>query len=69
MGTFTHWQRNTTGDISRGGTRKIADAPPHPCRDPEHDPAGMIVREPGTYAHTCPTCGEECVFTVPATYM
>ena len=43
---------------------KIKDAPV-PCSHPEHDPPSHIVLEPGTYKHTCPSCGEEVVFTVP----
>ena len=50
--------------LKRGGTRKIADPPPLPCTHPEHDPAGMIVREPGTYEHICPSCGKRQVFTI-----
>lgn len=44
--------------------RKIKSFPP-PCFHPEHRPAGMLVREPGVYEHTCPGCGAKTVFTVP----
>lgn len=54
----------TLGSYNKGGTRKIADAPPPPCNHPEHNPAGMIVREPGTYEHICPSCGRKFVFNV-----
>lgn len=53
----------------QGGTRKIADAPPPPCRDPEHEPPKMMVFEPGTYEHICPTCGKKTIFTVSAAYL
>ena len=48
----------------KGGTRKIADAP-IPCNHPGHKPPGMMVFEPGTYAHTCPGCGKVTRFSVP----
>lgn len=35
------------------------------CRSPEHLPATMVVRSPGTYEHTCPNCGFKTVFEVP----
>ena len=53
----------------KGGTRKIADAPPPPCRCPGHNPPGMMVWEPGTYEHTCPDCGQKQIFTVHGFYM
>ena len=43
---------------------KIADAPV-PCVHPEHAPPSNIVLAPGTYRHTCPSCGRQRVFTVP----
>lgn len=52
-----------------GGTRKIGDPPPLSCSSPEHYAAGMTVREPGTYEHTCPTCGAKYIFTVPSTHL
>ena len=49
----------------KGGTRKIADFPEEKiCRCPEHDPATMIVRSPGIYEHTCPSCGVTQTFIV-----
>ncbi len=51
-----------------GGTHKIAGPPSRPCQDPEHNPAGMVVREPGMYEHICPTCGNKQIFTVPTMY-
>lgn len=42
--------------------KKIDDnkwEPKYPCTDPEHNPPGMIVLEPGTYEYTCPSCGEK----------
>lgn len=65
-------QREADGFPSRGGspkgnTRKIADLPEDKvCRNPEHNPPGMIVYEPGIYKHTCPGCGTSCQFTVQA---
>lgn len=43
---------------------KIAEAVP-PCFSPEHNPPSHIVLEPGTYRHTCPSCGYAVTFTVP----
>ena len=63
MGTF-NWDNKPYG-----GTRKIADAPEPACLHPEHDPASMIVREPGTYEHACPGCGNKQVFTVECNFM
>lgn len=48
----------------KGGTRKIADAPPPPCQHPEHNPPSMMVWEPGTYEHTCPHCGHVTLFNI-----
>lgn len=54
------------GEGRKGGTKKIADFPPiKECRDPEHNPATMIVREPGIYEHKCPKCGAKQTFIVP----
>lgn len=47
-----------------GGTRKIKDAE-LPCMHPEHNPPSHMVYEPGTYEHTCPSCGKSMIFTVP----
>jgi phage/plasmid primase-like uncharacterized protein len=44
-------------------TKKIADVPAT-CRHPEHNPANVMVWEPGVYEHTCPACGAKQVFTV-----
>lgn len=49
--------------LQRGGTRKIADAP-IPCHSSEHNPPSHMVFPPGTYEHTCPSCGKRTVFTV-----
>jgi hypothetical protein len=35
------------------------------CLHPEHEPATMLYRTPGTYQHTCPACGKITTFTVP----
>jgi hypothetical protein len=35
------------------------------CLSPEHNPPNMIVLQPGTYEHTCPSCGHATVFTIP----
>ncbi len=45
-------------------TEKIADIE-MPCLDPDHNVPGMCCFEPGTYKHTCPSCGNVIVFTVP----
>ncbi len=68
-GTDARERVDQTVKAATGGTRKIADPPPQPCQDPEHNPAGMIVREPGMYEHVCPQCGNKQIFTVPATYL
>ncbi len=34
------------------------------CQHPEHEPPTMVVLEPGTWEHTCPSCGAARVFTV-----
>jgi len=49
-------------------TRKIGEDS-FPCRDPEHDPASMIVRSPGTYEHECPKCHTKQYFKVPGVYL
>lgn len=36
-----------------------------PCVHPEHNPPNMMVFEPGTYEHECPSCGVKTVFVVP----
>jgi hypothetical protein len=47
-------------------TRKIDDLPiAKPCRDPDHHPAAHVVRPPGIYEHTCPSCGQTFTFVVP----
>lgn len=51
-----------------GGLRKIADAPPPPCRNREHDPPMGIVLPDGTYEHECPGCHDKQVFTVTRPY-
>jgi hypothetical protein len=48
----------------QGGTRKVAESKRF-CNHPEHKPAGHIVRQPGTYEHTCPGCGATITFHVP----
>ena len=51
------------------GLRKIADAPPIPCQNPEHNFPGMIVLEPGAYEHECPQCGAKQIRRVPRIYL
>ena len=50
-------------------TVKIKDAPPPPCQNSEHNPPTMMVWEPGTYEHTCPSCGDKQTFTVERNYL
>lgn len=45
---------------------KIADVPT-PCLSPSHNPPSHIVLPPGTYRHTCPSCGHVSTFTVYGT--
>lgn len=40
--------------------------PATPCFDRDHSPPTMQCFPPGTYEHTCPTCGAKVTFTVPA---
>ena len=40
--------------------------PMKPCWHPEHNPPSLIALEPGNYRHTCPGCGREVTFMVPA---
>jgi hypothetical protein len=49
-------------------TRKIADPPPRPCSDPEHNPPSMRVYRPGTYEHECPRCHQKQVFIIHETW-
>jgi hypothetical protein len=49
-------------------TVKITE-PEKICHDSEHEPPNMMVWQPGTYKHTCPTCGKITVFTVPSNEM
>jgi hypothetical protein len=48
--------------------KKIADAPKF-CHHPEHNPPSMIVLEPGTYEHTCPSCHAKIVFRVDGVHL
>lgn len=48
-------------------TRKIND-PPKICRHPEHDVPNHQVFEPGTWEHTCPSCGAVKVFKIPQVF-
>lgn len=65
---WTHLEQNKDEYI-KGSTRKIADAPPPPCRHPEHNPPGMMVWSPGMYEHTCPGCGNKQIFTVTGVFL
>lgn len=48
---------------------KIAGSEPKfPCLSPEHNPPNMIVLSPGTYVHTCPSCGKKQTFRVDRTF-
>jgi hypothetical protein len=60
---FKTYDNQTT----KSGTRKVADAQ-IPCMNPEHKPPSHCVFEPGTYEHTCPSCGKITIFTVPLIY-
>lgn len=64
---FSRW--NINRENKKGGTRKIADAPPPPCQHPEHNPPNMMVFKPGMYEHTCPGCGKTQIFTVSVVYL
>jgi hypothetical protein len=39
--------------------------PPDVCRNPEHDPPGMIVLPAGTHIYECPECGKTTRVFVP----
>jgi hypothetical protein len=50
--------------------KKIDDGPEwtfvyNKCPDPDHIPPTMMVLEPGTYQHNCPTCGVMTTIIVP----
>ncbi len=47
--------------------KKISE-PKRPCLSPTHNPPSMIVLSPGTYEHTCPSCGHVTTFVVNGTY-
>lgn len=51
----------------QGGFRKIEDfsTKENKCLNPEHNPPGHIVLEPGKYEYTCPSCGKTVVINVP----
>lgn len=44
--------------------KKIADAP-KPCFSADHNLPSHIVLSPGTYEHTCSSCGKKTTFAVP----
>jgi hypothetical protein len=48
-------------------TTKISDAP-RPCLSTEHNPPMHMAYSPGTYEHTCPSCGHKLRFVVSAAY-
>jgi hypothetical protein len=55
-----------TGGKTKGGFRKIADAPRQQlCGDREHNPPGYISLAPGTYEYTCPSCGHKQIINIP----
>lgn len=35
------------------------------CRDPQHNPPGMIVLPPGLHIWVCPKCGKETSVFIP----
>ena len=39
--------------------------PERVCTSPEHKPPTHLFLTPGTYKHTCPSCGEETIFEIP----
>lgn len=62
------WRKHDDKEVvipkSKGGTRRIGDAPKF-CPHPQHEPAKLYVYQPGVYEHTCPACGQTVTFTVP----
>ena len=51
-------------------TRKISEpAQEKKCMHPDHGVPMFQHFEPGTYEHTCPSCGEVKTFTVKGTSM
>jgi len=52
------------GNNRTPNTVRIA-APKPLCRHPEHNPPGAMLFQPGTWQHTCPSCGEVTTFEVP----
>lgn len=51
-------------DNEKKSTRQIAK-PEIPCMHPGHQVPGFQVFPAGTHEHTCPSCGNVIVFTVP----
>lgn len=35
------------------------------CNNPEHNPPGLIVLEPGIHTYQCPSCGEITTVNAP----
>lgn len=48
---------------------KVGEPVKEPCKSPQHNPAGMRHRSPGTYTHTCPICKDTITYTVPKVTM
>ncbi len=51
-------------DKRKSALQKVAE-PKKSCLDPEHNPPGNIVLEPGSYEHICPKCGKVSRFIIP----
>jgi hypothetical protein len=50
-------------------TRKIKDiSKKEMCLDPEHNPPGMMVWEPGVWEHECPSCHKKQTFRIDPVY-
>ena len=57
----------TAAEGEKMPTKKISDEK-RLCSHPEHHPPSHMVYEPGTYEHTCPSCGQKITFVVHGTY-
>lgn len=45
------WTRNVSEEADKWRNKAMN------CKDPEHNPPGMISLPDGTYEHECPSCG------------
>lgn len=56
--------RKLTEKSEKGNTVKIAEPKNPGCMNHSHNPPSHMVYSPGTYKHTCPSCGHVIIFNV-----